>query len=149
MRQHAILADEPVEASRMSRTVLVCDDRKELRDAITELLALMPDFEVVASAVDADTCLAGVHRHRPDMLIVDLNMPGGGPNVVRNARTINPTMHIVVFTGQDGEAVRREMLGAGADQYVVKTGRLTPLIAALRRFGGEQPHLPTQRRPGP
>lgn len=115
------------------RTVLVCDDRKEMRDAIAGLLELLPDLKLVGSAADARSCASGVRAWRPDVLMLDVNIPGGGPELAREVKAINPTMHIVVFSGRDEPAVREQMLAAGADQYVVKTGRLSPLIQALRR----------------
>jgi DNA-binding NarL/FixJ family response regulator len=60
-------------------------------------------------------------------------MPGGGPSVASAAKQINPGMHILVFSGRQDTRLQREMLGAGADQYVVKTGRLRPLLEALNQ----------------
>lgn len=120
-------------ASTNVRTVLVCDDRPELRAAIGQVLAEVPRFSVVGDATDADSCLDHVRQFRPDVLILDVSMPGGGPHVARLARGIHPTMHIVVFSGRQESRVQKEMLSAGADQYVVKTGRLRPLLEALDR----------------
>lgn len=120
----------------VTRTVLVCDDRKELRDAIGDLLAQLPAFTVVGYAFDGTTCLEGIRARRPDILILDVNMPGGGPGVPEQAKHICPGLHIVVFSGQNNELVRHGMLAAGADQYVLKTGRLSPLIQALLRAVG-------------
>lgn len=119
-----------------TRTVLICDDRKELRDAIAGLLAQLPTFIVVGYAIDGATCLEGVRARRPDILILDVNMPGGGPDVTVAAKNICPGLHIVVFSGQNDAIVRHGMLAAGADQYVLKTGRLSPLIQALHRAAG-------------
>jgi two-component system invasion response regulator UvrY len=120
-----------------TRTVLVCDDRQELRDAIGDLLMQLPAFRVVGYAVDGTTCLAGVRTWMPAILVLDVNMPGGGPEVARAAKAICTSLHIVVFSGQSGEDVRHGMLAAGADQYVIKTGRLSPLIQALHRASGD------------
>lgn len=153
MKQHQMLAGQPGRQPLDIRTVLVCDDRKEMRDAITGLLELLPDLKLVGSAADARSCVDGVREWRPDVLMLDVNIPGGGPDLAREVKAINPTMHIVVFSGRDEPAVRKQMLAAGADQYVVKTGRLTPLLAALRRVGpepGSPPtQLPAQRGPSP
>jgi DNA-binding NarL/FixJ family response regulator len=65
------------------------------------------------------------------VLILDVSMPSGGPDLAKAAKELNPAMHIVVFSGRQDERTRTAMLAAGADQYVVKTGRLQPLIAAL------------------
>jgi DNA-binding NarL/FixJ family response regulator len=115
------------------RTVLVCDDRQELRDAIGKVLSDVPRFIVVGEATDDVSCLQRIDDLRPDVLILDVSMPGGGPAVARAAKELNPTMHILVFSGRQDARVQREMLGAGADQYVVKTGRLRPLLEALDR----------------
>lgn len=120
-----------------TRTVLVCDDRRELRDAIGGLLTQLPAFRVVGYAVDGTTCLTGVRTWMPSILILDVNMPGGGPGVARDAKAICTSLHIVVFSGQSGDHVRHGMLAAGADQYVIKTGRLSPLIEALHRARGD------------
>lgn len=122
-----------------TRTVLICDDRKELREAIGDLLAQLPAFTVVGYAVDGSTCLEGVRVRQPDILILDVNMPGGGPGVALAAKHIRPGLHIVVFSGQSDDIVRHGMLAAGADQFVLKTGRLSPLIQALRRAAGLGP----------
>jgi DNA-binding NarL/FixJ family response regulator len=115
------------------RTVLVCDDRQELRDAIAKVLSDVPRFVVVGEATDDVSCLQRVRELRPDVLILDVSMPGGGPGVARAAKELTPDMHILVFSGRQDARVQREMLGAGADQYVVKTGRLRPLLEALDR----------------
>jgi two-component system response regulator NreC len=119
------------------RTVLVCDDRPELRKAIALVLSDVPRFVVVGEAIDGVSCLQRVRETRPDVLILDVSMPGGGPSVASDAKEINPGMHIVVFSGRQDTRVQREMLGAGADKYVVKTGRLRPLLEALDQVFAE------------
>ena len=119
-----------------SRTVLVCDDRVELRDAISTALAEFPRFTIVGEAVDAASCLRGVRDTRPDILILDVSLPGGGPPVARAVRSLHPTVHILVYSGRSDIRVQRDMLDAGADQYLLKTGRLGPLIQALDRAVG-------------
>jgi DNA-binding NarL/FixJ family response regulator len=115
------------------RTVLVCDDQQHIRDAIKVVLAGAVRLMVVGAAVDGDTCVQQVEKWRPDVLILDYSMPGGGPQVARAARDLHPAIHIIVFTGRHDASVRDAMLDAGADQFVVKTGRLRPLMDALDR----------------
>ena len=64
---------------------------------------------------------------------MDFSMPGGGPLLVKAARELHPELHIIVFSGRQDARTRDAMLDAGANQYVVKTGRLRPLIEALDR----------------
>jgi DNA-binding NarL/FixJ family response regulator len=119
-----------------SHTVLVCDDRLELRSAISTALAGFPRFTIVGEAADAASCLRGVRDKRPDILILDVSLPGGGPPVARAVRSLHPTMHILVYSGRSDIRVQRDMLDAGADQYLLKTGRLGPLIQALDKAAG-------------
>jgi DNA-binding NarL/FixJ family response regulator len=112
-------------------SIVICDDQPELRGAIDQMLARNPRFAVVGHAGDGAGCLEQVRHTRPDLLILDVNMPGGGPHVATAAKDIRPELHIVVFSGRQDGTVERAMLAAGADQYVVKTGRVRPLLQAL------------------
>jgi DNA-binding NarL/FixJ family response regulator len=115
------------------RTVVVCDDRQELRDAISLVLSDVPRFRVVGEALDGASCLERVRETLPDVLILDVSMPGGGPELASAAKELHPMMRIVVFSGHQEARVKDAMIRAGADQYVVKTGRLRPLLDALEQ----------------
>ena len=115
------------------RTVLVCDDQQHVRDAIKVVLSGASRLMVVGEAADGDSCVQQVAKWRPDVLILDYSMPGGGPQVARSVRELHPGIHIIVFTGRHDPSVRDAMLDAGADQFVLKTGRLRPLMDAMER----------------
>jgi DNA-binding NarL/FixJ family response regulator len=112
--------------------IVICDDQPELRSAIVDILDADPRFLVVGHAEDGTSCLQRVQETHPDLLILDVNMPGGGPHVATGAKDIRPELHIVVFSGREDGAIERAMLEAGADQYVLKTGRIRPLLQALQ-----------------
>ena len=88
-------------------------------------------IRAVLPASDARSCLDQVQATRPDLLILDVNMPGGGPHVAAAAKALYPDLHIVVFSGRVDPAIRHAMLAAGADQFVLKTGRVQPLLEAM------------------
>lgn len=113
--------------------VFVCDDLPEIRDALSGALDHLPGFAKVGEAGDGMSCIRGVQRDCPDVLILDVGMPDSGPDLVRAVKSIAPDVRIVVFTAYDHDDVRESMLSAGADEYVVKTGRLRPLRDALLR----------------
>jgi CheY-like chemotaxis protein len=115
------------------RTIVVCDDHQYLRDAVKLVLSTVPRFHIVGEAFSGQTCLERVRDYRPDVLILDVSRPGGGPDLARAAKELNPGMHIVVFSGRQDNQTKNAMLAAGADQYIVKTGRLQPLVKALDR----------------
>lgn len=120
-----ISADEP------PCTIAICDDQQQLREALVDVLSAEPGFSVVGQAVDGDSCLDLVTSTHPDVLILDVKMPGGGPDLVRRVRLSDPAPVVVVFSAHGDEHTRAAMLAAGADDYLVKTGRLTPLVAAV------------------
>jgi len=115
------------------RTVLVCDDRQEIREVVRDVLAEVPTVELIGETVDAASCLESVRQLRPDVLLLDYRIPQGGPHVAKAAKAANPGMHIIVFSGWNDLRLQRAMLEAGADQYLVKTGRLQPLLDSLDR----------------
>ena len=110
---------------------MVCDDRVELRQAIRLALSSHPALRIVGEAEDGPSCLREVGRLQPDLLILDVNMPGGGPELARQLRERWPDLFILVYSGVLLPHVQTEMLAAGADRFVLKTGRLRPLMEAL------------------
>lgn len=125
----------PEPTGRRTRSIIVCDDQQDLREAIRLVLTDIPRFRVVAEAGDGPSGLDEIRRHKPDLIILDVTMPGGGPDLARAAKDASPTSHIVVFSGRDDSATRDAMLAAGADQYVLKSGRLRLLLDALDNAG--------------
>jgi DNA-binding NarL/FixJ family response regulator len=113
------------------RTVVVCDDHKNPLDAISLLISHFPRFRLVGRAVDGITCLQLLAETRANILITDIGMPGGGTALLSGARAKLPDLHIVVYSGRDDDALRQQMLHAGANVFVLKTGRLQPLLDAV------------------
>ena len=106
-------------AARPIRVVLA-EDESLLRDALSAYLAMDADVELVGTAVDAATAVETVERLRPDVAIVDVRMPGGGPTAARAITTRIPETSVIAFSAYDDEATKAEMLAAGASDYVVK-----------------------------
>ena len=118
------------------RRVFVCDDQPDLRRALSEVIQSLPGFEQVGEAGDGERCITGLRSTRPDILILDVNMPQGGAELAGIAKAEVPDLKIVVFSAMRDESTREAMYGAGVDDYVVKTGRLRPLRDALHRVAG-------------
>jgi DNA-binding NarL/FixJ family response regulator len=113
--------------------VFICDDQPLVRAAVSEALAGMPGFLKVGEAENGNDCLAELSVARPDLLILDLNMPQGGPELASAAKQSMPDLAIVVFSAHRNATLEAQMRNAGADEYVAKTGRLRPLREALDR----------------
>jgi DNA-binding NarL/FixJ family response regulator len=111
--------------------VLICEDHPQLREALNDVLSRDSRFEIIGNASDADTCLEQLPLTKPDVLILDVNMPGGGPDMAGAVKRLAPSTYVAVFSAREDAETRRAMLAAGADSYTVKTGRLRPLLDAL------------------
>lgn len=100
--------------------VVVVDDHALARAAVRTILADDPLFEVVAEAEDADGAFAAVQRHLPDLVLMDIRMPGGGLEATRRIKESFPDVRIVVMTVSDAARDLFEALRAGAQGYLLK-----------------------------
>lgn len=123
--------------------IVLADDHGVVRAGLRLLLDADPGFEVVAEAADVPGALRAVLGHKPDVLILDLNMPGEQsslealPAVVeRSAKTAT-----VVLTMQGDPEYARRALRAGALGYVLKEAADTELVEAVRRAANGQTYL--------
>jgi len=114
--------------------VLVADDNADLRDMLRLSLELAGGFEVVAEAGDACAAVALAAAVRPDVVLVDLLMPGRDKvDVIAEVRRANPQIGVVVLTGWVVEGERDRALAGGASEYLIKAPDLmATLVPALR-----------------
>jgi two-component system response regulator NreC len=113
--------------------VVLADDHVVVRSALRMLLEEEPDITVVAEAGDAASAIRYVKGHRPDVLILDINMPGGsGLGAIPTIRTQSPDTQIVMLTMQAETAAAREALQAGVLGYILKEAAGEDLVKAVR-----------------
>jgi two-component system, NarL family, response regulator NreC len=114
-------------------TVVIADDHAVVRSGLRMLLDAEQDFSVVAEAGDVESAWRFTRAHRPDVLILDLNMPGE-PSLpaIPEIRRELPDTQIVVLTMQNDPAFAREALRTGAVGYVLKEAADTELVQAVR-----------------
>lgn len=112
--------------------VLLADDHTMFRQGLSEMLATDENIEIVAQAEDGDEAVALALEHVPDVVILDVEMPGPG---VRETMTrvleISPLPKVVIVTMFDNPRLVRELLTAGASAYLVKSASLEELLAAV------------------
>lgn len=126
-------------------TIVLADDHAVVRSGLQLLLDAEPDFEVVAVAGDVETALRYVRGHRPKILILDLNMPGGSSlDAIPEVKKISPVSEVVVLTMQDDPAFARQALAAGARAYVLKEAADAELVEAVRRAAAGDTYLNPQ-----
>jgi two-component system response regulator NreC len=131
-------------AARPIRIVLA-DDHAVVRRGLELLLDAEPGFEVVASVGDVEAALRTTRGHKPDVLVLDLNMPGGSSlDAIPRIRSASPQTQIAVLTMQDEPAFARQALGAGALAYVLKEAADDELVTAVRRAAAGETYLNPQ-----
>jgi DNA-binding NarL/FixJ family response regulator len=114
--------------------LILIDDHPIVREGICALLGLESDMMMVADAGDMDTGIELVRRHKPDLVICDLTMPGcTGTIAVRKLCLECPTVRVLVLSAQDSLECIRESFAAGAIGYVRKDALRADLLAAVRR----------------
>jgi len=101
--------------------VLLADDHAVLRDSLRAFLSLHPDIEVVGEAADGAEAVAQVRSLRPDLLLLDLAMPGiGGLEVLRAVRGETPECQVLVLTQHEAPDYILAALQSGARGYLLK-----------------------------
>lgn len=122
--------------------VVIADDHPLLRAGIRSLLSGLPGIETVAEAADGRRALDLVETHRPDVLLVDIAMPGlGGLEVVALVARDHPGTKVVILSmHQDEEYVRRGIM-AGAVGYLLKGSDTEELGLAIRAVARGETYL--------
>ena len=112
--------------------VLVVDDHPMVRATLSELLSDEDDLTVVGECDDGSQVVAAVERLRPDVVLMDLSMPGmNGLAATEALRAVRPEPRVVVFTGE-GPGMRSEVEAAGANALVPTSARADALLGCLR-----------------
>jgi DNA-binding NarL/FixJ family response regulator len=112
--------------------LIIVDDDERFVLALEALLETLPDVEVVGHALDGDAGVALAARLRPDVVIMDLEMPRlTGLEATRRIRDESPESAVVMLSGSDVEAHSGDAHAAGAVAYVRKTTTVTDLPKVL------------------
>jgi len=120
--------------------LLLAEDQGMMRGALALLLNLEPDIEVVAEAATATDALQAALASRPDVALLDIEMPGGnGLDTAAALRDQLPTCRVLVLTTFGRPGYLRRAMEAGAAGFLVKDGPVEELAAAVRRvLAGER-----------
>ncbi|MBV7534856.1 response regulator transcription factor [Duganella sp. sic0402] len=111
---------------------MIADDHPLLRSGIAAVLARSPQVTVVAEAEDGDAAVALFQQHRPDITLMDLQMPGlGGIEAIAAIRAIDPQARIIILTTFSGDAQIYRGLKAGASGYLLKNMARAELLDYL------------------
>lgn len=136
-REHSV-ADLKVPAARIR--VLIADDHAVVRDGLAGLLQRQPDVEVVGLAADGQEAIDLANQLRPDVIIMDINMPQvDGIEATRQIKARHPQVHVVGLSMFNEEEAARSMKTVGAACYLPKTSGPNVLMSAIRHCMAKVP----------
>jgi two-component system, NarL family, response regulator NreC len=127
--------------------IFIADDHALLRSGLRLLLESQFDMHVVGEAADGTTAVRAIADLQPDVVVLDLSMPGpGGTQTIEEIRATAPGCRVLMLTMHDNGAYADACLRAGAAGYVVKTAVDTDLIVAIRAVHGGRNYLHADAR---
>jgi len=113
--------------------IILADDHHIVRSGIRQLLESEDDLKVLAEAGDGEEAQALIEKHKPDVAVLDIQMPkASGIEVTRWVRAHFPEVGVLILTAYDDDPYVMAVLQAGANGYVLKTAQADDLIQAVR-----------------
>ena len=130
--------------------VMIVDDHPKMRDALRTTISLEPDLMVAAEAASGQAAIDSLAAAKPDVILMDGSMPEmNGMETTRRLRQLQPDVRIIGLTLYEQSSYLEEMIGAGANGYVLKTGSPSEIVKAIRAVatGGTYFDRSIPRRP--
>jgi DNA-binding NarL/FixJ family response regulator len=124
-------------------SLVIADDHPLILAGIAALIEAEPGFELLGQAVNADQAVALYQRLRPDVLLADLNMPGGGLDAVARIRGIDAGARIVILTSYEGDDSIHRALQAGAGAYLLKQAGFEEIVHCVRQVANDRRYQPS------
>lgn len=125
--------------------VLVADDHPMLREGLAAVLGHCPDVALVAEAGDGAQAVEKYREHRPDVTLMDLQMPVmNGIDAIAAIRAQDPLARIIVLTTYKGDVQVLRALKAGAAGYLLKSMLRNELLDTIRKVHAGQQHIPPE-----
>jgi len=125
--------------------LLVVDDHAVLRDGIAAIIAPEPDMVLVGEATNGIEAVEAFHTQRPDVTLMDLQMPvKGGIEAIEAIRATAPAARIVVLTTYEGDVLAVRALKAGACAYLLKSSLRKELLNTIRIVHAGRRYVPPE-----
>ncbi len=122
--------------------IVVADDHEVVRKGVRNLLQCRPGWEVCGEASDGNEAVTAAELHHPDVVILDLMMPGlEGIAAARAIRARLPRTEVLVFTMHETDELLADALSSGAKGYVLKTDPCRQLLAAIEALAHHAPFV--------
>ena len=120
--------------------ILIADDHEIVRRGLKALLSSRPDWIVCAEASTGREAVAMAEQHRPDIVVMDISMPGlNGLEATRKIRKVLPKAQVVILSIHYSDQLVREVLDSGARAYVLKSDASRDLLSAVEAVTSNRP----------
>jgi DNA-binding NarL/FixJ family response regulator len=127
---------------KSSISLVIANDHPLMLAGLAALVKLTPGFELLGQAISADDTVACYTALQPDILLVDLDIPGGGIEAVSRIRGQYPDAKVVVLTGHDGDECVHRALSAGASACLLKQAGFDEIVHCMRQVANNRRYLP-------
>ena len=128
--------------------VLLADDHVTVRHGLKLLIDAQPDMQVVAAASDGDTAVRNAVALKPDVVVMDISMPGtNGLVATRALKKQRPGLAVITLTRHSDDAYLQELLRAGVSGYVLKQSAPAELLQAIRAAAAGGQYLDSRGPP--
>ncbi|MBA3658595.1 MAG: response regulator transcription factor [Gemmatimonadales bacterium] len=125
----------PARSVRTKHRVFVVDDHPIVRQGIALLIDQEPDLEVCGEAEEAESGLAAIAASRPDVVVLDISLPGpDGIDFLKTLRATDPALPVLVLSMHDESVYAERAIRAGANGYIMKQEATENVLVALRRI---------------
>jgi DNA-binding NarL/FixJ family response regulator len=129
----AAMANSTRDSMNPRHTILIADDHPIFRKGLAELLTGHETFFVVAETADGEAAWNQILSHRPDIAILDIQMPKlSGLRIARRIREEHPAIHVILLTMHNDDQLLNEALDAGVHGFVLKESATSELLDCLR-----------------
>jgi NarL family two-component system response regulator LiaR len=123
-------------------SVLICDDHAVVRYGVMAVLEAHGDFRLVGAVGDGDAAIALAQRDPPDVVLMDLLMPGrNGVETTREIKRLSPRSRVMLLTSHEGDEHLVDAMQAGATSYLLKDTPPAELVQAIERTARGEPAL--------
>ena len=118
--------------------VIIADDSSEIRKRIIAMLSgLAERIEMIGEAANVEDAINSIHEHNPDLVILDIRMPGGsGIDVLKKIRKKNDAPVIIILTKYPRSQYREKCMEAGADFFFDKSGDFEEIVKVVSGISG-------------
>lgn len=126
----------------MKLRILIAEDHQTVREGIKLLVNAQPDMEIVGEAGDGDEAIREADRLKPDVVLMDISMPTmNGLAATRKLRSRMPDLKILTLTRHTDDGYLQQVIGAGANGYVLKQSAPNDLVTAIRAVGAGKSYI--------